>query len=142
MSQRAMLSHCRLKDSHQHSNTNFLLLFQIVLLSLPNSPWNCLSLCMFIFLYRHILFMPSFLDKISSILTNRVDRKKGSSDISGNHIYCRFCGRKNRVSLTICQDCKQSMDVPPSQMLKVCTKCGSAINNDDAYCYSCGTSGF
>jgi Double zinc ribbon len=86
--------------------------------------------------------MPSFLDKISNFMTNRVDRKKGSSDIGGDHIYCRFCGRKNRVSLTICQDCKRSMDVPPSQMLKVCTKCASAINNDDAYCYSCGTRGF
>jgi len=31
------------------------------------------------------------------------------------------------------------MDVSPSQILKVCSMCDSAINNDDVYCYSCGT---
>ena len=86
--------------------------------------------------------MPNFLDKVINFITNRTDLKKEYSDISGNSIYCRFCGRRNPASLTFCQDCKRSMDVPPSHMLKVCTKCGSAINNDDVYCYSCGARSF
>jgi uncharacterized membrane protein YvbJ len=29
--------------------------------------------------------------------------------------------------------------VPPSQIMKVCEKCGLAVNDDSVYCYSCGT---
>ncbi|MGA6991253.1 MAG: hypothetical protein WBL67_06305 [Nitrososphaeraceae archaeon] len=62
--------------------------------------------------------------------------------MSESNIYCRFYVRDNPALSIAYQDYKRNIDVPPSQMLKVCTKRGSAINNDDVYCYSCGTKCF
>jgi hypothetical protein len=40
--------------------------------------------------------------------------------------------------LKYCLECKMPTAVPPSQVMKVCKKCGLAVNDDSIYCYSCG----
>jgi ribosomal protein L40E len=81
-------------------------------------------------------------DRITNSISKRIQQEKMHSKVSENNIYCRFCGKKNPVSRTSCQACKMRTDIAPSEILKVCSKCGTAINNDDIYCIRCGTADF
>jgi Double zinc ribbon len=90
--------------------------------------------------------MPHLFEKINNFISRRFNQENKApdnlvarSEVSENDIYCRFCGRKNSASRTSCQVCKMRIDVLPSQVEKVCSKCGSAVNNDDIYCFRCGT---
>jgi len=85
---------------------------------------------------RHIL------DKIASSISKLIHRERLSSNLSENNIYCRFCGRMNPENRTSCKACKLRIDVAPSEVLKVCGKCDSAVNYDDEYCFRCGTAIF
>ncbi len=80
--------------------------------------------------------------KISKSLTNRIAEDSSRANrvsSSTQKIYCRLCGKDNSVSLERCMRCGMPITVHPSQVMKVCTKCGLAVNDDSAYCYSCGT---
>lgn len=80
-------------------------------------------------------------NKISKSLSKQTDEEKSSTSTSSDiqKIYCRFCGKANPVSSEHCFQCKMPTIMPPSQVLKVCEKCGLAVNDDSVYCYSCGT---
>ena len=79
-------------------------------------------------------------DRISKSLSKQTNNKNDSNERSSyvQKIYCRFCGKTNPVSLKYCLECKMPTAVPPSQVMKVCKKCGLAVNDDSIYCYSCG----
>ena len=64
-------------------------------------------------------------DRISKSLSKQTNKKND-------------CGKANPVSLKYCLECKMPTAVPPSQVMKVCKKCGLAVNDDSIYCYSCG----
>ena len=79
-------------------------------------------------------------DRISKSLSKQTNNKNDSNERSSYvlKIYCRYCGKTNPVSLKYCLECKMPTAVPPSQVMKVCKKCGLAVNDDSIYCYSCG----
>ena len=84
-------------------------------------------------------------DRISKSLSKQTSKKndsnEGSSDVGSSDaqkIHCRYCGKANPVSLKYCLECKMPTAVAPSQVMKVCKKCGLAVNDDSIYCYSCG----
>jgi membrane protease subunit (stomatin/prohibitin family) len=79
-------------------------------------------------------------DRISKSLSKQTNKKNDSNKLSSDvqKIYCRYCGKSNPVSLKYCLECKMQTAVPPSQVMKVCKKCGLAVNDDSIYCYSCG----
>jgi RNA polymerase subunit RPABC4/transcription elongation factor Spt4 len=97
--------------------------------------------------------MPRLFDEIISSISKGIRRERkapdnpvaespSSSSSSEDHedkIYCRSCGRKNPASRQSCQVCGMRTDIPPSEIMKVCNKCGSAVNDDDAYCFRCGS---
>lgn len=85
-----------------------------------------------------LLCMPHILDKLTNSISRLTHVAKTSSNLSEYIIYCRFCGRKNPENRVSCKVCKMRIDVPPSEMLKVCEKIGSAVNYDDVYCFLCG----
>jgi RNA polymerase subunit RPABC4/transcription elongation factor Spt4 len=69
----------------------------------------------------------SQLDKISS--TEHIVEK----------IYCRFCGEVNPSMQEFCTVCGMRLHIPPSAIMKACTKCGLAMNDDSVFCSGCGT---
>jgi len=79
-------------------------------------------------------------DRISKSLSKQTSKKNDSNERSSDvqKIHCRYCGKANPVSLKYCLECKMPTAVPPSQVMKVCKKCGLAVNDDSIYCYSCG----
>lgn len=83
--------------------------------------------------------MPHIFDKIANSISQFAHREKISSDLSETYIYCRFCGRKNPENQTSCKACEMRIDVAPTEVLKVCEKCDSAVNNNDVYCFRCGS---
>jgi RNA polymerase subunit RPABC4/transcription elongation factor Spt4 len=52
-------------------------------------------------------------------------------------IYCRFCGTANSQGQDVCSKCGSRLNVPPSTIMKACTKCGLAANDDSIYCTRC-----
>jgi hypothetical protein len=83
-------------------------------------------------------------NKISKTLSKQADEESGtvtSNQSSPNiqKVYCRFCGKDNPKSSECCLQCKTAISIALSQILKVCEKCGLAVNDDSTYCYSCGT---
>jgi ribosomal protein L37E len=85
-------------------------------------------------------------NKISKSLSKDANEESSTGSSSVNQrsstiqkIYCRFCGKDNPVSSEYCLQCRMPIKVPPSQVMKVCEKCGLAVNDDSVYCYSCGT---
>ena len=56
----------------------------------------------------------------SSIKTNNISKK----------IYCRFCGKSNSQEQQVCSKCGHRLNPPPSAIMKACTKCGLAANDD------------
>jgi hypothetical protein len=89
-----------------------------------------------------LLCMANFLDKLTNSISRLTHGTKTTSDLSENIIYCRFCGRKNPENQVSCKVCKNMIDIQPSEVLKVCEKCNSAINYEDVFCFSCGTAIF
>ena len=79
-------------------------------------------------------------DRISKSLSKQTNKKNDSNERSSDvqKIHCRYCGKANPVSMKYCLECKMPTAVPPSQVMKVCKKCGLAVNDDSIYCYSCG----
>jgi hypothetical protein len=73
------------------------------------------------------------LENISSSSFNQ------SSSTDKQKIYCRFCGKDNPAASEYCSECRTQITMTPSQVMKVCQKCGLAVNDDSVYCYSCGT---
>jgi hypothetical protein len=79
-------------------------------------------------------------NKISKSFSKQRDEEKpSSSSYDIQKIYCRFCGKANPASSEHCSQCKKPITIPPSKVLKVCEKCGLAVNDDSVYCYNCGT---
>ena len=89
-----------------------------------------------------LLCMANFLDKLTNSISRLTHGTKTTSKLSENIIYCRFCGRKNPENQVSCKVCNNRIDIQPSEVLKVCEKCNSAINYDDVFCFSCGTAIF
>lgn len=58
---------------------------------------------------------------------------------TSERIYCRFCGTANSQGQDVCSKCGSRLDVPPSTIMKACTKCGLAANDDSIYCTRCRT---
>jgi RNA polymerase subunit RPABC4/transcription elongation factor Spt4 len=54
-------------------------------------------------------------------------------------IYCRFCGTANSQGQDVCSKCGSRLNVPPSTIMKACTKCGLAANDDSIFCTRCRT---
>ena len=54
-------------------------------------------------------------------------------------IYCRFCGTANSQEQEVCSRCGSKLNVPPSTIMKACTKCGLAANDDSIFCTRCRT---
>ncbi|HZD33765.1 MAG TPA: zinc ribbon domain-containing protein [Nitrososphaeraceae archaeon] len=78
-------------------------------------------------------------DRLTHFISKRIQQEeKREPDVSEGKIYCRSCGIKNPANHTFCRVCKMRLDVPPSEILNVCSRCDSAINYDDAYCFRCG----
>lgn len=98
----------------------------------------------------------SILTTIFQRLSNKIFKSlsKGADDESSTvsssyqsysniqKVYCRFCGKDNPASSEYCLQCRRQITVSPSQIMKVCEKCGLAVNDDSVYCYSCGTNFF
>ena len=85
-----------------------------------------------------LLRMPNFLDKLTNSISRLTHGAITGSNLNENIIYCRFCGRKNPENQALCKVCKIRIDVQPSEVLKACEKCDSAVNHDDLYCFRCG----
>jgi RNA polymerase subunit RPABC4/transcription elongation factor Spt4 len=60
-------------------------------------------------------------------------------DVVVEKIYCRFCGKPNLSTQEFCTMCGNNLNPPPSTIMKACTKCGLAMNDDSIFCASCGT---
>ena len=58
---------------------------------------------------------------------------------TSERIYCRFCGTANSQGQDVCSKCGSRLNVPPSTIMKACTKCGLAANDDSIYCNRCRT---
>jgi RNA polymerase subunit RPABC4/transcription elongation factor Spt4 len=63
---------------------------------------------------------------------------KTNNNIS-EKIYCRFCSKSNSQGQEICSKCGGRLNPPPSTIMKACTKCGLAANDDSIFCTRCGT---
>ena len=87
-------------------------------------------------------------------ITNKIAKPKGreieverevqldSSSKTNNlseKIYCRFCGTANSQVQDVCSKCGSRLSVPPSTIMKACTKCGLAANDDSIFCTRCRT---
>ena len=84
-------------------------------------------------------------NKIFKSLSKGTDEESGTVSSSNQSfsnvqkVYCRSCGKDNSASSEYCLQCRRQITVFPSQIMKVCEKCGQAVNDDSVYCYSCGT---
>ena len=87
-------------------------------------------------------------------ITNKITKPKGreieverevrldSSSKTNNtyeRIYCRYCGTSNSQGQDVCSKCGSRLNVPPSTIMKACTKCGLAANDDSIFCTRCRT---
>jgi Double zinc ribbon len=82
-------------------------------------------------------------DKLSKSLSKQEYKKSdvpsSSTSTDKEKVYCRFCGRNNPVTSEYCLECGMQTRMLPSNIMKVCQKCGLAVNDDSVYCFSCGT---
>jgi hypothetical protein len=79
-------------------------------------------------------------DKLSKSLSKQEYKKSDvPSSTDKEKVYCRFYGRDNPVTSEYCLGCGMQMRMLPSNIMKVCQKCGLAVNDDSVYCFSCGT---
>ena len=69
----------------------------------------------------------------------QLDKSKANTKKDITQIYCRFCGKPNPPMQESCTTCAMRLSSPPSTIMKVCTKCGLAMNDDSLFCASCGT---
>ena len=87
-------------------------------------------------------------------ITNKITKPKGreieverevqldsssKTNITSEKIYCRFCGTDNSQEQGVCSKCGIRLSVPPSTIMKACTKCGLAANDDSIFCTRCRT---
>ena len=63
---------------------------------------------------------------------------KTNNNIS-EKIYCRFCGKSNSQGREVCLKCGTRLNPLPSTIMKACTRCGLAANDDSIFCTRCGT---
>ena len=84
-------------------------------------------------------------DKITKLKDREIEiegQEVSDSDSKTNNnisekIYCRFCGTANSQEQDVCSKCGSRLNVPPSTIMKACTKCGLAANDDSIYCTRC-----
>lgn len=98
-------------------------------------------------IYKLTTIFQRLSNKIFKSLSKGADEEQStvSSYQSSSNIqklYCRFCGKDNPISSEYCLQCRRQITMSPSQIMKVCEKCGLAVNDDSVYCYSCGTNLF
>ena len=87
-------------------------------------------------------------------ITNKITKPKGreievergvqldnssKTNNTSEKIYCRFCGTANSQGQDVCSKCGSRLNVPPSAIMKACTKCGLAANDDSIFCTRCRT---
>jgi|SRR5919199_6378497 RNA polymerase subunit RPABC4/transcription elongation factor Spt4 len=83
--------------------------------------------------------------RIANKITKSNEKQQSQLDKSSNteyiveKIYCRFCGKVNSSMQEFCTICGMRLHIPPSTIMKACTKCGLAMNNDSIFCSGCGT---
>ena len=83
--------------------------------------------------------------RIANKITKSNEKQQSQLDKSSNteyiveKIYCRFCGKVNSSMQEFCTICGMRLNIPPSTIMKACTKCGLAMNNDSIFCSGCGT---
>ena len=83
--------------------------------------------------------------RIANKITKSNEKQQSQLDKSSNteynveKIYCRFCGKVNSSMQEFCTICGMRLHIPPSAIMKACTKCGLAMNNDSIFCSGCGT---
>jgi RNA polymerase subunit RPABC4/transcription elongation factor Spt4 len=65
--------------------------------------------------------------------------KSSNNESIVEKIYCRFCGKVNSSMQEFCTMCGMRLHIPPSAIMKACTKCGLAMNDDSMFCAGCGT---
>jgi RNA polymerase subunit RPABC4/transcription elongation factor Spt4 len=65
--------------------------------------------------------------------------KSSNTEYIVEKIYCRFCGKVNSSMQEFCTMCGMRLHIPPSTIMKACTKCGLAMNDDSIFCAGCGT---
>ena len=84
-------------------------------------------------------------DKITKLKDREIegqeppDRGSKTNNNISEKIYCRFCGKSNSQGLEVCLKCGTRLNPPPSTIMKACTKCGLAANDDSIFCTRCGT---
>ena len=84
-------------------------------------------------------------DKITKLKDREIegqelpDRGSKTNNNISEKIYCRFCGKSNSQELEVCLKCGTRLNPPPSTIMKACTKCGLAANDDSIFCTRCGT---
>src|SRR5919199_943267 len=67
----------------------------------------------------------------------QLDSSSKTNNNTSEKIYCRFCGTANSQGQDVCSKCGSRLNVPPSTIMKACTKCGLAANDDSIYCTRC-----
>jgi RNA polymerase subunit RPABC4/transcription elongation factor Spt4 len=66
-------------------------------------------------------------------------RQELNTEYIVEEIYCRFCGKVNSSMQESCTICGMRLHIPPSAIMKACTKCSLAMNDDSIFCAGCGT---
>jgi RNA polymerase subunit RPABC4/transcription elongation factor Spt4 len=69
---------------------------------------------------------------------SQLDKSSNTEHII-EEIYCRFCGKVNPSAREFCTICGMRLHIPPSAIMKACTKCSLAMNDDSVFCSGCGT---
>ena len=80
--------------------------------------------------------------KITSKITKSKEEPLYKSPETKNvseRVYCRFCGKPNSLTQELCRKCGMRLSSSPSTVMKACTKCGLAMNDDSIFCNRCGT---
>jgi hypothetical protein len=70
---------------------------------------------------------------------HQLDKSKANTKKDLTKIYCRFCGKPNSAVQEFYTTCAMRLNSQPSAIMKACTKCGLAMNDDSVFCASCGT---
>ena len=65
--------------------------------------------------------------------------KSSNTEYIVEKIYCRFCGKVNSSMQESCTICGMKLHIPPSAIMKACTKCSLVMNDDSIFCAGCGT---
>jgi RNA polymerase subunit RPABC4/transcription elongation factor Spt4 len=96
---------------------------------------------------RSLMNVIRIIQRMANKITKSKEKQQQQSqlDKSSNtehiieEIYCRFCGKVNPSTQEFCTICGMRLHIPPSAIMKACTKCSLAMNDDSVFCSGCGT---